>query len=169
MIRLIESSNVECFNLKSTGMSYYDDLIDDSKLNGTGNVSTSEYFKFEKGIQGDIVWMTANEYMTRCSNNIFNGIDSYNGLIQSNIDKYSDVMSNGTKFKLPMLNYANPGQEGRHRMLAASEAFGDESKFPVLIVTKSNPTDDEIRDYASRRWGKADADWGFNYVKSKFK
>ena len=36
---------------------------------------------------------------------------------------------------MPYLNYAHPGQEGRHRMWVAGELFGWDKKFPCLVVT----------------------------------
>lgn len=36
---------------------------------------------------------------------------------------------------MPMLNYAEKGQEGLHRMLAIGELFGWNYKVPVLVVT----------------------------------
>ena len=35
---------------------------------------------------------------------------------------------------MPYINYANPGQEGLHRMMVAAELYGWDYEFPVLVI-----------------------------------
>lgn len=109
-----------------TGMSFYDDFL---------NKEDHKYKKLCKGLQGEIVMMSPDDYIKGCSK-IFNVPvrNVLNGVINSNVNKYADEMKNGTKFNLPILNYAQNEQEGRHRALAAKKLGVD--KIPVLVVTK---------------------------------
>jgi hypothetical protein len=35
---------------------------------------------------------------------------------------------------MPYINYANPGQEGLHRMMVVAELYGWDYEFPVLVI-----------------------------------
>lgn len=120
-----------------TDASYYNDFLNTKEL---------KYMQEQKNRTGKIVMMTPNEYISECADHIFNGRVSMQGLKdqryashtesgESLIAKYADDMRSGDKFPLCYLNYANGGQEGLHRMMAAGEAFGWDTKFPVLVVT----------------------------------
>lgn len=168
MIKIInESKKLNPFK-KSTNTSYYDDLMDDGPLNGKSDYSTKDYFKFEKGVESYIEYMTADQYINTCSQKVFRGRDAALGLSQKSINDYAKAMIDGDKFPLPYINLGNyPSQEGRHRMLAAAKAFGKDTEFPVLIVVNSNPSDDEIMEYAKKKFPN-DPKWGFDYIKSNF-
>lgn len=169
-IKLVESSNrsVECFNKKDTGMSYYNDLISKSNV---GRVSTIEYYKFEKAIEANIEYMTADTYIKRCANEVFKSSISRTtrGLDDDKISKYAELMKSGTKFPMPILDIANETQEGRHRMLAMSRAYGEDTEGAVLVITRSNPSDKEIEEYAIKKWGEEYKDFGINYVNNIIK
>ena len=116
------------FDTKTTGMSYYNDLIRDP-----------EYMERSKNLSGEIVYMTPTEYFEGCAN-IFNSTVERQ-IRQTQHDKNTfvhlmDVLTKyHKKFPIGFLNYAQGGQEGRHRMLVAAEYSGWETKQPVLVIT----------------------------------
>ncbi len=120
-----------------TDTSYYNDFLNDEDL---------KYKQEAKNRTGKIVMMSAKEYYDYCANDIFKGRHSVEELMQQReyskfeddtrfVDKYAEDMRNGAKFPLCYLNFADSSQEGLHRMYAAGEAFGWNTKFPVLVVT----------------------------------
>lgn len=113
----------------STHTSYYDNFLNEKDL---------EYMRKAKNRDGAIVMMTPDEYYEGAVE-IFQHRYNASELVKQRSDKYTDQyvedMKNGAKFPLPYLNYADPGQEGLHRMLAAKRAFGADVKYPVLVVT----------------------------------
>ena len=125
-----------------TTTSYYNDFLDSEEL---------KYMQEAKNRTGEIVMMSPNEYISECSTKIFidqNGdgrhsmddlkeqryASKYNDT-QRLVDKYAEDMKSGDKFPLCYLNYADNGQEGLHRMMAAGQVYGWDTKFPVLVVT----------------------------------
>ena len=135
-----------------------------------GSVSGQEYKKFDKGKDSEIVYMTADEYIERCSD-IF-GV-TVKDVINSarnpkNIDIYADKMLSGEKFPLCYIDYVSSQQEGRHRALAFKKAFGKDAKMPVLVITEANPTLDEIYEYCVKRYGERYADTYFSGYASNF-
>ena len=137
-----------------------------------GNVSIHDYMKFEKGEDAELVYMSPDEYIRRCAEDIFRSTMEYTigGVLEygrDKINKYAQDMLNGDKFPIPYLNYANRGQEGRHRALAVKQAFGADSIMPVIVIRPTDPTEEEIREYAEQRWPN-DPEWGTNYVKAKY-
>ena len=154
---IVTESFVDAFKKSKTGVSFYDDLLDHRE---------SEYMKFYKGVVGHLEKMTADEYFKRVASEVFGCTveRAKKGLNQKNIDKYAQMMKDGVKFNLPYLNihpYHGPSQEGRHRMLAMSQAFGEDAEGYVLIVEPYKPDDEEIRQYASK---SSDPDWKVNYI-----
>lgn len=129
-MRIIESvSKVNPFT-NSTNTSYYDVFLDDESKVSRSNYTVKDYYRFEKGVEGRIEYMTADEYFDRC--NKYSG-DNYRLTGQRSLDKvlqYAKDMSKGDKFPLPYINQSknNFGQEGRHRMLAASKVYGSQTK-----------------------------------------
>ena len=154
---IVTESFVDTFKTNKTGVSFYDDLLDPKE---------SEYMKFHKGIVGRLEKMTADEYIRRCAEEVFGCSveQAKRGLIKDNIEKYSQMMKDGVKFNLPYLNlhpYHGPSQEGRHRMLAMAQAFGDDAEGYVLIAEPYKPDDEEIRHYASK---SSDPSWKIKYI-----
>lgn len=117
-------------NTQKTGMSYYDDFL---------NKKDHDYKKLAKRRKGEIVMMSPDEYINRLGKDIFHCSRErvMRGVEWKNVDKYADMMSNGTKFNLPILNLADETQEGRHRALAAAKLGC--KKIPVLVVTEYDP------------------------------
>ena len=152
MIIFKESKRYNPFKY-DTNTSYYNSLIDDKPAHSGAKYSTKDYYRFEKNVEGHIEYMTAKKYIDECSK-IFNG-DAGRGVRNSpDIDKYAKAMLDGDKFPLPYINYKDKSQEGRHRMSAAAKAFGEDTEFPVLIVTETKTNSKEILDYANKKYPK---------------
>lgn len=98
-------------------------------------VKNPEYAK-SKGYNGCyIAKMTPDEYMDRCSKQIFKEpIENvYSGMEdKNNVKKYAELMKNGEKFDMPWIDVKTQNQEGRHRALAAKEIGIKE--IPVLYL-----------------------------------
>lgn len=120
-------TNNDLFDTHKTGMSFYDDFIDDP-----------EYMRKNKNLTSEIVYMTPRQYFEECGK-IF-GNNSSKQIEQTKRDTSTIeflkkvIKTSKKKFPLPFLNYANNGQEGRHRMYTAAELTSWDTKFPVLIV-----------------------------------
>lgn len=125
----------------STHTSYYDNFLNEKDL---------EYMRKAKNRDGNIVMMTPDEYFEYASE-IFQHRSSPSDLVEQRSDKdteqYIKDMKNGDKFPLPYLNFADPGQEGLHRMLAAKRAFGSDIKYPVLVVTVYDQDVEDAADF----------------------
>lgn len=121
----------EIFDLHQTGTSYYNDF-----LTKDGN----EYMKKNKGLKGEIVQMSPNEYFKGCAKIFRTSVEDQKRVIMNDTQTMQDLEEIasrfGKRFCLPYLNFAHSGQEGRHRMAYAGEKFGWDEKFPVLVVTK---------------------------------
>lgn len=122
----------EIFDLHQTGTSYYNDF-----LTKDGN----EYMKKNKGLKGEIVQMSPNEYFKQCAKIFRTTVEDQKSVIMNDTRTMQDLEEIasrfGKRFCLPYLNIAHSGQEGRHRMAYAGEKFGWDEKFPVLVVTKA--------------------------------
>lgn len=122
-------------DLHRTGMSFYDDFLSNDR-------DTINYLKTKKNMVGTVVMMSPTEYFQACSD--FGFIDSHPSPQQlekqrrndSNILKHlKDVLTVYKKrFPMPMLNKAEHGQEGLHRMIVIGDMFGWDYKVPVLVV-----------------------------------
>lgn len=88
----------------------------------------------QKGYQGCfIAEMTPDEYMERCSKQVFETPieDVHDGMEEKDkISEYAEMMKNGTQFNMPYIDVKNQQQEGRHRAMAAKQLGID--KIPVL-------------------------------------
>lgn len=84
---------------------------------------------------GEIEWMTKEEYFKECAriqNTSYS--DQFKYVIPEKVKSIQNNMSNGVKYDMPYLNYVSMDQEGRHRVMAASEL--GQVKIPVLILDK---------------------------------
>lgn len=163
---VIKESKIDCFTLNKTGMSFYDTFLDpDDMINS--RTSSIDYFKFEKGLVGRIVYMTCDKYFEEIASHVFDKSveDCKKSTIQDNIDKYAEDLESGTKYRLPFIDYANESQEGRHRMMAVEKVFGKSAEAPVLVVELTEATPEEIEEYVQKRWNTSDPYW-INYVKN---
>ena len=115
------------FDTTTTGMSYYDELL-----------HNPEYMRRAKNLKGEIVYMTPTAYFEGCAD-IFNSTTEKQ-INQTRADKHTFdklmtvLKKYRRKFPVGFLNYAQRGQEGRHRMFAAAEYSGWETKQPVLVI-----------------------------------
>lgn len=126
---ILNEKNCKFFNINETGMSDYDDILN-NPIDNSDN----------KNLAFIIKWMRPSEYIYRCAKDIFRV--NYNRLFNHRNDykikKYSDMMKNGIKFDMPMLNYAMKSQEGLHRAIAAMNINKD-NLIPVMIVYYNVP------------------------------
>lgn len=152
--------------LDRTGISYYDDILDDRELGGYG---TRDYYKFEKKVQADIVYMKPLDYIREIANNIFH--KPYSSVLtrvsHENIGQYQELFEEGSKAPLTYINYRTDGQEGRHRMIAVSQ-INPMVRVPVLIVKDAEFTDDEVRKYVQDKWGPDPDGYWFRYITGRY-
>ena len=139
-----------------TGMSYYDDFLSENEL---------AYKQRAKNRTGEIVMMSPEEYYTQVSlHGLSDGYTSPEELKASRrrdkktIDKIKRDIQNGKKYCLCMLNIADHGHEGLHRMMAVGDLYGWDTKFPVLVVT---PYDQE----KENRWKLQDEANNFRFYR----
>lgn len=104
------------------------------KVNESTTTPVDEALKSGKAI---VVEMSPETYLHEVAHNIFpeDTIEStLRGTSVKNINKYMQMMKDGTKFDTPYLNYRTKGQEGRHRAIAAM-MLGIK-RIPVIVVRK---------------------------------
>lgn len=167
MILILESYNASnCFYSINNPDRIASTWIGNRKI---GDVSVHDYMKFEKGEDAEVVYMTGDEYIQHCIDDIFHS--NYTSVVTNAVDfdkvnEYANEMKNRAKFPIPYLNIKARQQEGRHRALAVKEAFGEDAVLPVIVIKQSQPTQEEIAEYAETRWGKENKQLGINYVNS---
>lgn len=154
-----------------TGFSAYDDTMNTTKK--VGNVTLQDYMKFEKGIESHIEKMTCRKYFDILDRKVFSK-DPMSGVDKNKVWDYADAMLfNNEKFPLPFINlhpYYGPGQEGRHRMLALENAYGQFATGNVLVLTyPDDVTKEDIVDYCKRRWGDSHYESFIDYVENRLK
>lgn len=128
-------NGTDVVDLHKTGMSFYDDFLskDESKLN---------YLRNNKNLDGKIVMMSPEEYFSACSKYAFGNnhpsVDTLKAQRRhdtNTLKHLQDVLTvYKKKFPMPMLNIAESGQEGLHRMMVIGDMFGWDHKVPVLVV-----------------------------------
>lgn len=126
---ILNESNSSCFNIKTTGMQKYDDLL-----------NNKEYYEDTQNLTYKIKWMHPSSYIKRCARDIFN-VDYdrlFNNRNDHKISKYAKMMRNGEKFDMPVINYSTHNQEGLHRAISAMRV-SDKDFIPVLVVFNKVP------------------------------
>lgn len=123
-------SDKDVVDSNKTGMSFYDQFL---------NSSETDYLRNQKNLQGQVVYMSPNEYYEQCARRIFNttveNLKRQRYADQTTINKLKEVLlTYKRKLCMPVLNYAEQGQEGLHRMLVIGDLYGWEHKVPVLVV-----------------------------------
>ena len=120
--------NKEYFNPNTTGRPTPDEILFHSK----------EYHREKKNQTGEVVYMSPDEYIKRSIAG-FNSIGEPGENTEKTrspdlIDKYAQMMKDGTKFDMPILDYRDNyfSQEGLHRAMAARKL--GVSKIPVAIL-----------------------------------
>lgn len=127
-------------------------------FSNVGSVSGHDYMKFEKGKDSKITYMTGDEYIQHCIEDIFKS--DYTATVTHavkdyKVHEYADLMKRGVKFPPIYLDYTTGNQEGRHRALAYKEAFGADAKMPVLEIFPTKTTLPELQDYCDRKYAKS--------------
>jgi hypothetical protein len=150
-----------------TKSGYVEEYLPTTKV---GKVSGQEYKKFDKKRDSEIIYMTADEYIKRCSDVFGVSVkDTINSARNpKNIDIYAEKMLSGEKFPVCYIDYVYRQQEGRHRALAFKKAFGENAKMPVLVITEAEATMQEIYDYCLKRFGERFADSYFGDYAYRF-
>lgn len=145
----------ECFDIYKEGGAYANYASEFIGNKMVGNVTIHDYKKFTKGQDSNIEYMTADEYIERCADDIFDMTveQTMSPVDWGNVRKYAKLMKEGNKFSIPYLDLVYKQQEGRHRVLAFKELYGENAVLPVLVITPSDPTLDEIHQYVKNRWG----------------
>ena len=98
--------------------------------------SLRDYYRFEKGVENEVVLMSPQDYINILKRSGQTSDDYVEYVIKGGdkLPKYVEAMKNGEKFPTPYLKFDKEGlsgQEGRHRAIAAMEAGYD--KIPVAV------------------------------------
>jgi len=133
----------DIFNITTTRMSYYDAMIQKGHIEG--NRDPVEYFKENKGLLFEIEWMSPEDYLKEAyyitkPKRIDKTPPRLHPLSlmmtwdtrKSLIEKYKERTLEGSKMPMPVLDYNDMSQEGRHRAMVAFQLEVEE--IPVLIV-----------------------------------
>lgn len=114
---------MEVFNLTTTDMPFYDNLL-----------KNPDYYKRAKGLMGQIVRISPELYFALCAvmRKEKNLTGELSALLPEYIDKYAKAMRAGDKFPIPVLELLTNQQEGRQRVAAAQKIGLKE--IPVLLV-----------------------------------
>lgn len=110
----------------TTNMPYYDYFLSDS-----GN----EYMQRYRHRLGIIKELTYDEYVQKVVDYIYGTSieDYYAGLDANKVDEW--LTQSIKQYPLPVIDFADKTQEGRHRLHALNKQFNDPNKrYPVLLV-----------------------------------
>lgn len=141
--------------------SFYEYATNDEP-NTVGNLSQKEYYKYVKGVDANVEYMSAKEVL----NNMLQLWDELGGgrtketfklgADKKYIDKYAQDMLNGDKFPIPVVDFSDNHKfvEGRHRTYAFIKAFGEDAIMPVIIGKNPQVSDEEWNNYLEKRYGK---------------
>ncbi len=136
---LLEDLNpVQFFDTSNTDMPTYNDMMKDP-----------EYFARAKKKVWEIVYMSPDEYLSAIIAGFgtlgYTKSQVLDRTKQELVDKYQDLMSKGTKFPMPVLDYSGYmgaegdfSQEGMHRTLAAKNLGAE--RIPVMVVRNAPKT-----------------------------
>lgn len=133
----------------------------DKLLNKKYDELPSKYSNLEAHIE----LMTPNDYFNRCAEIQHTTYDKqFNFIVPSKVEKYKEMMENGSKFDMPYLNYSDISQEGRHRVKAAMDL--NVSKIPVLIITEKDDENEEgyTLDDMIGKWNDLSKDKDGNFI-----
>jgi hypothetical protein len=124
----------EAFKSDSTGLPDPDEIL--------FNPSKADYFRDWKKWEGEVVYMSPDEYIRKCKEG-FLRIGEYGDIMAgrdvARARKYAEMMRNGEKFDMPILDYRRDwfSQEGIHRAWAAQLLDLEEIPVGVLRDVKS--------------------------------
>lgn len=122
-------------DLHRTGMSFYDDFL-------SNDIKTLDYLRNSKNLKGEVVMMSPDEYYQACSDYGFPGSHPSIESLKKNRRRDEKILQHlknvltiyKHRFPMPVLNKAESGQEGLHRMMVIGDMFGWDHKVPVLVV-----------------------------------
>lgn len=123
----------EYFDLSNADATYYNDVL-----------NKKDYMFWVKGILGKVVYMTPDKYYTldaQIHNTSATAIMHH--VFKDTAEKYKNQMLNGHKFPIPVLDFYQKGQEGRHRTYAA-KLIDPDMQIPVLVIKDFLTTKNEI-------------------------
>ncbi len=124
------------FDVSSTGMPYYDAMLGKGEIVGKFRGDPKGYFR-SKGIDFDIKCITPDDYFIEVAK--FHGktpeLEKRFGILRDWVEDYKNLVLKCSPMPLPVLDYKDKIQEGRHRTMVALEL--GIKKIPVLIVKKS--------------------------------
>ena len=111
------------FDNTTTGMPTPDDMM-----------KSPEYFAQKKGKVFDLVYMSPDEYMQVVADNFGGMRQAMSGVQDDLVDKYAQMMKDGSRAPMPTLDYRDGyfGQEGRNRAMAAKKI--GVTSMPVMIM-----------------------------------
>lgn len=118
------------FDIKTTGMKYYDGIITHDNRGGYGHPFSEIKFDKKNPLNFILKYMSKDEY-----GDIIHPvpIENKHDIQDTKIKKYMDMMRKGFKFETPMVDlaYKTTFQEGRHRVHAAHNLGCD--SIPVYV------------------------------------
>lgn len=168
-------------DIYKTGLQQSNGLLDDIKSpfnkwkisTENESVSPSSFFKMSNGESKRLVNMSPNDYFKFVSHQIGSTPEKLmeqrsRVKNQLSVDEIRKMMREGTKFDTPWLRVDDSGepgttspywQEGLHRMLAAGQEYGMDTKFPIYLGYENDPwteidsmsMDDFIKHYDDTR------------------
>jgi len=138
MISCISPKKVACgtnkFDASITGVPYYDAMLCKEKIVGKYKDDPKGYFR-SKGIEFGIQCITPEEYFIEVAK-FHTTHPEFEKLkvMRSYVEDYKDRVLKCSPMPLPILDYKDRVQEGRHRAMAALE-LGIQ-KMPVLVIRR---------------------------------
>lgn len=109
------------FRDDKTDIPWYDNMMENP-----------DYFRENKGVTFELEIMPPSQYLNACAMMQDSDMQRQYGMVdQEQVEALRKLVEGGTKLYLPILDYADRLQEGRHRAVLA-ESMGIE--MPVLIV-----------------------------------
>lgn len=121
------------FDLSDAGSTYYNDAL-----------KKTDYMFWVKGILGKIVYMTPDQYyILDAKIHNTNATTITHHIFKDTALEYKNRMLDGEKFPIPVLDFYQKTQEGRHRTYAI-KMINAELEMPVLIIKDFLKTKNEI-------------------------
>ena len=166
LIEAFLDDDCEYWDYGTESITNSNDIIDTHK---TGHGSDVDIFLTQRGSsemekkknrKGEIVMMSPDEYYSECAN--YAWVNSHNTpeslkrsrrVDSETIEKLKTVLTKfKRKFPIPYIDYASPGQEGLHRMMAIGDLYGWDFKVPVLTIKVADEQEERNRELRERQW-----------------
>lgn len=155
LINLINESQSDCdFFIDKTNIVDYDDILQDKQN------------RYKKNLTGKIVKMTMEQYLKYCSkiqDTTYEEQLSY--IDKTNVNIIKKNMLNGEKYSMPYIDNYDKTQEGRHRIVAATELGCTSINVAVFDET------DDLSDYKleDTNWSDVNQDEKGTYISVNIK